>query len=69
MSHRMIGLTVPDSHIISIRAARAEHKLLTEAARFRGMKLSTFIREAALEAAKQTQPVLTMSGGEERTTE
>ncbi len=60
--------TVPDNPIISIRVSRAEHRLLTEAARFRGMKLSTFIREAALKAAKTTQPVLTLSGGEERTT-
>lgn len=44
--------TVPDSPVISVRVSRADHTLLTEAARARSMKLSTYIKGAALDDAR-----------------
>ncbi len=42
----------PESYVISVRVNRAESRILTDAARIRGVKVSTFIREAALDAAR-----------------
>ncbi len=58
----------PDSTIISVRVSRADSALLTEAARYRGTKLSTFIREAALEQVRVQSAVIWFDGRHEVTT-
>lgn len=43
--------TAPDGMVLSIRLNREELHALTEGARFHGMKLSTYIKAAAVKAA------------------
>lgn len=58
--------TAVDTLVLSVRMTHAEHKLLTEAARQRGVKLSTYMREVALHNAGL--PLVSHSLEVERTT-
>ena len=41
-----------ESYVLSVRLNRGESRILTDAARRRGMKLSTYIKGAALDDAR-----------------
>ena len=46
---------MPNSRTMSLRLNREEEEVLTDAARFHGVKLSTYIKAHALTAARRAQ--------------
>ncbi len=52
MTGEEIRFRIPESRVLSVRLNRNESRVLTDAARRRGMKLSTYIKGAALDAAE-----------------
>lgn len=57
MDEEIAGMrfATPESYVTSLRLNREESRVLTEAARFHGIKLSTYIKTAAVRAARTTQ--------------
>lgn len=49
---------VPSERVVSVRLNKEEAQALTAAARFRGMKLSTYIKSIALRDASQPQVIV-----------
>lgn len=56
-----VQFTIPVTSVVSVRANREEMRALTEAARFHGVKLSTYIKQAALAQARQPQVKVRLS--------
>lgn len=48
-----IGFKRPESYVVSMRLNREESRLITRAAEFHGLKLSTWIKRAALAEARK----------------
>ena len=51
----MADFVRPESYEVDLKLTREESQLLTEAARFHGLKLSDYIRQQALSAAALPQ--------------
>ena len=56
-----IRLVAPESRIVSVRLNREEQRILTNAARFHGEKLSTYIKQRALRSASSPQTKITVN--------
>ncbi len=66
MVEEQIGFRTPEGYVLSVRLNRDESRILTDAARRRGLKLSTYIKGAALADARL--PHISHSLEVERTT-
>lgn len=53
----------PESTVVSVRVNRDELRTLTMAARFHGLKLSTYIKSCALQRAREPQLRITKTEG------
>lgn len=55
-----LDFRTPESVVISVRLSREELQALTQAARFHGLKLSSYIKREALEVARR--PLVRVDG-------
>ena len=67
MNEEEIRFRIPESRVLSVRLNRHEEDVLSDAARRRGVKLSTYVKGAALSDANQPE-VVWWAGGTEVTT-
>ena len=57
-----IRITLPETFVCSVRLNREELRTITRAARFHGMKLSTYIKQQALHEASLPQVLVRWAG-------